>query len=187
MDWLNDFLRDDNWNGIIGIITLVGILIAIVNDPGKAAQSAKNLLNGGNVLLKTIVNGLKDLLRGPIDFVWAYGWDIIIVWIIYAIVQGQEGIAPEVTKLLGLLFSAGWVFVRVVIALQKENRELRARVDNLNNWATQLTEWINKREVEIDHKDLAEGNDSKIDVVPEILTSHALVEERSESLGSESE
>ncbi|TEU21863.1 MAG: hypothetical protein E3J21_01445 [Anaerolineales bacterium] len=120
-DWLVGILRDPIWEGIAGVIAVLGLLFALfrlVMNLIRGIKTQQSLIEAFN---KTIVE-ITGWLRRLIDYVFTRSWkvQIPISIIIYVIFSSQKGITPELTNLLALLTAVCWLLVRTAYTFHKE-------------------------------------------------------------------
>jgi len=131
LKWLVDFLRDPAWQGVAGIIALLGALGFVIRflwNLIKGAKTRQGIIDAANKTVREIVNWLTRL----VDYLFTRNWKVhfaIMVAIIFLIVWQQKGAMPGLTNLVALLAAVCWLLTRAVYMSRKEIRSLRDKVE----------------------------------------------------------
>ncbi len=126
LNWFVDLLRDSIWNGIVGVIAVVTLLVTLVRFAINLVRGIKVQQGLISTLNKTIAE-VASLIRKVTDFVLTRGWRVHVLAsvIIFLAIWGQHRSTPEIATTLGILTVVCWLLFRAAYLTNSEVRKLR--------------------------------------------------------------
>ena len=128
-DWLVNVLRDPVWQGIAGVVALLGLLFALFRfavNLVRSIRTQQSLMQAANKTVQEMVGWLKRLF----DYIFTRSWKVhvLISIVIYAAFWGPRSAVPELASLRAFLAAVCWLLIRAVYVLQKEAQSLHERL-----------------------------------------------------------